>query len=114
MAKRPEGQSEPSVRNRILIGLLVTLIALIYLSPRLIALDRLVTVDESFWLGRSANFYVGLRGGELAHTYQHAHTGVTIMWAGTAGFLWEYPSFPEEHPGQVAKEYAIHEDLQAL
>ncbi|MDQ4099730.1 MAG: glycosyltransferase family 39 protein [Chloroflexota bacterium] len=114
MDERPTGLSKPCIRNRVLIGVLVAVIALAYLMPRLIALDRLVTVDESFWLGRSANFYAGLRGGEFARTYQHAHPGVTIMWAGTAGFLLEYPSFPEEHPGQVAKEYAIHEDLQAL
>ncbi len=103
-----------SARNRVLVGVLVTVIALVYLTPRLIALDRLVTVDESFWLGFSANFYEGVRNGGLADTYQYAHPGVTIMWAGTIGFLLEYPDYPTDHPQQVGKQYAIHEDLQAL
>ena len=103
-----------STRAQVVALLLMALILVTYLTPRLIALDRLVTVDESFWLGFSANFYEGVRNNDLARTYQYAHPGVTIMWAGTLGFLLTYPSYPEEHPTQVGKQYAIHEDLQAL
>ncbi len=85
-----------------------------YLAPRLVALDRVMTVDESFWLGRSANFYQALATADFADTYQFAHPGVMTMWAGTLGFLVVYPTWPNEIPGQIRKEYAVHEDLRAL
>ncbi|HYN89651.1 MAG TPA: glycosyltransferase family 39 protein [Ardenticatenaceae bacterium] len=68
--------------------------------PRGFALNRFVTSDERKWLARSANFYQALTYGDYAHTFQREHPGVMIMWAGTAGFLWRYPEYPREAPGQ--------------
>jgi hypothetical protein len=61
--------------------------------PRLTALDRYVTVDEPLWLERSANFYQALWNQDWKNTYLVGHPGVTITWAGTAGFLWEFPGY---------------------
>jgi hypothetical protein len=73
---------QETVRSRALPVLLLVLVLAAYLTPRLVALDRLVTVDEGYWLGRSANFYEALVSGDLANTYQFAHPGVPTMWAG--------------------------------
>ncbi|MCK4977472.1 MAG: hypothetical protein KAS36_11130, partial [Anaerolineales bacterium] len=82
----------------IILGLLLITIAL--WLPRGLELNRFVTPDESKWLTRSANFYVALAKGDFADTYQKEHPGVTVMWAETAGFLWRFPGYVTERPGQ--------------
>ncbi|MGH2535198.1 MAG: glycosyltransferase family 39 protein [Thermomicrobiales bacterium] len=34
-------------------------------------------------------------------TYQFVHPGVTVMWAGTIGYLWQYREYPNDAGGQV-------------
>lgn len=68
--------------------------------PRGLALDRFVTPDEPKWLTRSANFYLALAQTDFASTYQKEHPGVTVMWAGTAGFLSQYRGYVFGGPGQ--------------
>ncbi len=63
--------------------LLLVLIVIAIWLPRGLALDRFVTIDETKWLDRSANFYLALAKGDFADTYQKEHPGVTIMWAET-------------------------------
>jgi hypothetical protein len=89
-------QKEPL---RILVALVILLVA--FALPRGLALDRVVTPDEVNWLTTSSNFYVALRQGDFAKTYQLEHPGVTTLWAGAAGFLWRYPEYIDEGPGQV-------------
>ncbi len=72
--------------------------------PRGLALDRFVTIDENRWLTRSANFQRALVHGEYAYTYQQGHPGVTIMWLGTLGFLWRYPDYAANAPGEFGWE----------
>jgi hypothetical protein len=82
--------------------------------PRVLALDRFVTADERRWLTRSANFYQALTHGDWPHTFQREHPGVTIMWAGTLGFLRTYPAYAQEAPGQfVWEREALEEWLYA-
>lgn len=71
--------------------------------PRITALDRFVTPDEPKWLMRSANFYLALTTFDLKNTYQHEHPGVTVTWAGTAGFLRRFPLYVNIHPGQIER-----------
>ncbi len=68
--------------------------------PRGLKLDQFVTVDEPKWLVRSANFLQAMDSGELQHTFQHGHPGVTIMWAGTAAFMMRFPEYTTVTPGQ--------------
>ncbi len=68
--------------------------------PRSLDLDRFVTPDEPKWLTRSANFFLALAQRDFLNTYQKEHPGVTVMWAGTAGFLTRYPSYITQGPGQ--------------
>lgn len=89
--------TSPRVR---LWGLLLAL-AVAFWLPRGLALNRYVTDDERLWLARSANFYQALASGNFAATYQREHPGVTVMWAGTAAFLWRYPAYAQDAPGQL-------------
>jgi 4-amino-4-deoxy-L-arabinose transferase-like glycosyltransferase len=69
--------------------------------PRISGLDRVVSPDEKRWLTHSANFYKALTSGELDQTYQIEHPGVTVMWVGMLSYLWRYPTYPQEVPGQI-------------
>jgi hypothetical protein len=80
-------------KMRWLQALLLFLLALALLLPRLLQLSRYVTVDEPLWLIRSANFYQALEAGDWKDTFQQGHPGVTIMWAGTIGFLLRFPDY---------------------
>jgi hypothetical protein len=69
--------------------------------PRATKLDQYVTPDEHLWLTRSANFYFALGQRDFASTYQKEHPGVTIMWAGTFGFLLRFPGYRGSGVGQL-------------
>jgi hypothetical protein len=86
----------------------LTLLALLYVIPRLAGLESYVTTDEPFWLGRSANFYRALVSGEFEHTYQMAHPGVLTMWAGTLGYLVALPSYPDLVSTNIPNPYGVH------
>ena len=45
------------------------------------------------------------------NTYQLEHPGVTITWAGTLGFLWEYPGYVKMVDGQFNNESKFREFL---
>jgi hypothetical protein len=83
-------------------GFIIILLAVAL--PRIFALDRFATPDEYLWLARSANFYTALVEGDLASTFQREHPGVTTMWAGTAGFLVEYTTYPASGLGQADED----------
>ena len=71
------------------------------LVPRMVNLDHFATADEGKWVARSANFYEALASRNWEMTYQKEHPGVTIMWAGLAGYLWRYPSYIEKPPSEL-------------
>jgi hypothetical protein len=82
--------------------------------PRAIKLDQFVTPDEHLWLSRSANFYFALGQRDFASTYQKEHPGVTIMWAGTLGFLMRFPGYRGSGVGQLlAREFNYYIDYVA-
>src|SRR5690606_26559385 len=82
--------------------LIVLMLFLTAWLPRVIGLDVFVTPDERKWLARSANFYEAASEGRWAETFQREHPGVTVMWAGTLGFLQRFPAYAEQAPGQFA------------
>ncbi|MEA3334814.1 MAG: glycosyltransferase family 39 protein [Chloroflexota bacterium] len=69
--------------------------------PRAAALDVFATPDEHLWLARSANFYQAIADGQYENTFQREHPGVTVMWAGTLGFLQGLPEYAERATGQL-------------
>lgn len=93
--------------------LLVAIVILIAWLPRGLALDRFVTTDEILWLTRSGNFYYALTHRDYRNTFQREHPGVTVMWAGTLGFLARYPQHRGSGVGQL--DYLkFHDYLQKL
>jgi hypothetical protein len=91
------------------VALLLLILALAL--PRLTALDRYVTIDEPTWLLKSANFYQALWTRDWKNTYQLEHPGITITWAGTLGFLWEFPGYVKLVNGQLNNENKIRDFL---
>ncbi len=67
--------------------LALALVTLAFVLPRWFELDRMVTPDEPIWLARSANFYQALSARDWPSTYQYAHPGVPVMWAGAIGYF---------------------------
>lgn len=104
--------AQPSRRKKWLVFLPYALVLLAIWLPRCLALDRFVTVDEPKWLTRSANFYLALANGDAAGTFTREHPGVTITWAGTAGFLWRYPDYIREAPGRLMESWEIEPILR--
>jgi len=95
---RRTGNVQQRAWCRIRVPLCVAIVVLLYVGTRLLGLDRSVTTDEPFWLGRSANFYRALRTGEFVHTYQMAHPGILTMWAGAAAFFGLVPDYADFAP----------------
>ena len=80
--------------RKILIELLVVVLLLaVFVAPRVIDLDRTVTIDEGLWMYHSSQFYYAVGQREFENTLQRFHPGVTMMWSGTLGFLAEFPEF---------------------
>ncbi len=73
--------------------ILLLIVSISILLPRMLDLDQYATTDETLWLQRSANFYYALGQRDFEQTYQDKHPGVSIMWAGAAGFFVNYPEY---------------------
>ncbi|MBA2670533.1 MAG: glycosyltransferase family 39 protein [Gemmatimonadetes bacterium] len=87
----------PLRQKLVFLGLIILAVWL----PRGLALDRFVTVDERTWLTFSGNFYRALAHGDFGRTFQIAHPGVITTWAGTIAYLWRYPAYAQDAPGQI-------------
>jgi hypothetical protein len=94
--------------------LLALLLTLLYLIPRLIDSNQVVTIDEAFWLARSANFYRALWQGDFAATFQFAHPGVTTMWAGMVGYWFAAPGYVDVYDTNLDHVYTIHRRLREM
>ena len=101
----------PFSKKRWTQALLLFLLALALLLPRSLELSRYVTVDEPLWLIRSANFYQALAAGDWPDTFQRGHPGVTVMWAGTIGFLLRFPDYARLADFQVVNPEVLDEFL---
>lgn len=90
--------------------LAAAVVALAVWMPRAFQLDHFVTIDEGKWLVRSANYYQALTYGNLIDTFQHGHPGVMIMYAGLAGYLWQFP----EYVSHVSTQYQWDEEFMFM
>jgi hypothetical protein len=77
------------------------LLAAAILIPRLLPLDRFVTIDEHGWLTRALNFYRAIAKADLEGAYQARHPGVTTMAIGTAALFWEFPTSADAGSGEI-------------
>lgn len=88
------------MRRRTALPLILLILFLTAWLPRVMGLDVFVTPDERKWLARSANFYEAVSHQRWENTFQREHPGVTVMWAGTLGFLQRFPEYAQQTPGQ--------------
>lgn len=92
----------------------LALLVLLYVLLRVAGLERIVTVDEPFWLARSANFYRALWQGDLAATFQHAHPGVITMWAGMVGYWLAAPGYVDTFASNLGNVFIIDYRLREM
>jgi hypothetical protein len=83
--------------------LALALVAIAFALPRWEELDRMVTPDEPIWLARSANFYEALSSRDWPSTYQYAHPGVPVMWAGAIGYFLAARDYPADVGMQITQ-----------
>ncbi len=102
----------PVQRSVLLLALVVA--TMVYVWPRTLGIDRVVTVDEPVFLGISANFSNAIAHGDLAKTSQFLYPAVTIMWAGMLGFMAEIPHYVTDHPHQIQALKSVHEPIRAI
>lgn len=110
LLNRSKRSSRPGAQS-LLTPIAGVLVLALYVGIRLLDLDRLVTIDESLWIGRSANFLSAIVHRDWDRTYQMAHPGVMTMWAGAIGLAVVLPDFARLHPGQVSNAL-IHGPLR--
>ena len=81
--------------------LLLLLILTVTAVPRLIDLDQVVTVDEYYWVRRSANIYYNIFHPDAAATYQIYHPGVLTQYLGGLSLPFSFPAYRTIAPGQL-------------
>src|SRR5699024_4186204 len=89
-------QIRPAASRRSMALLLILALSALFFLLRIQNTDSLVTNDEPFWLGRSANFVRAIEQWDPADTYQMAHPGVPVMWTGAIAF-WIHGSGYTDH-----------------
>lgn len=83
--------------------LALAFVTIAFVLPRWEALDRMVTPDEPIWFARSANFYEALSSRDWPATYQFAHPGVPVMWAGAIGYFIAAREYPDQAGMQISQ-----------
>ncbi len=89
-------------------ALLLIPVLLALLLPRVLELDRYVTVDEPKWLLRSGSFYTALSHLDFQRTFQREHPGVTVTWAGMGGYLLSFPGYSKIAPQNTPNITRFH------
>lgn len=74
-------------------ALLIILLLVLILPSHVIANDRVVTVDEPWWVISGSNFYYALGQQDFANTIYDYHPAVTTTWVVTAGMLSYFPAY---------------------
>jgi hypothetical protein len=96
--------AQPGSRSALWLRLLaLALVTIAFVLPRWEDLDRMVTPDEPIWLARSANFYEALASRDWPSTYQYAHPGVPVMWAGAIGYFLAARDYPDQVGMQITQ-----------
>ena len=92
--------------------LLFIFLAATFFMPRLSNLGQFATADEAKWVMRSGNFFYALATRNFAQTYQREHPGVTILWAGAAAYLLEFPDYVRFGPDHFTRPQRLQDYLR--
>ena len=72
--------------------ILLVLLALI-IPSHVIGIDRVVTIDEPWWVISGSNYYYALTHQDFETTIYDYHPAVTTTWIVTAGMLSYFPKY---------------------
>lgn len=74
--------------------LLTALFLLVLIVPsHIIGIDKVVTIDEPWWVISGSNYYYALTHGDFENTLYDYHPAVTTTWIVTAGMLSYFPEY---------------------
>jgi len=74
--------------------LLTVLFLLLLIVPsHVIGIDKVVTIDEPWWVISGSNYYYALTHGDFENTLYDYHPAVTTTWIVTAGMLSYFPEY---------------------
>ncbi|MHB8776940.1 MAG: ArnT family glycosyltransferase [Anaerolineales bacterium] len=74
--------------------LLTVLFLLVLIVPsHVIGIDKVVTIDEPWWVISGSNYYYALTHGDFENTLYDYHPAVTTTWIVTAGMLSYFPEY---------------------
>lgn len=79
-----------SLKNKLIFALL--LLAMV-LPSHVIANDRVVTIDEPWWVISGSNYYYALATRDLSNTIYDYHPAVTTTWMVAAGMFSYFPEY---------------------
>jgi 4-amino-4-deoxy-L-arabinose transferase-like glycosyltransferase len=91
-------------RKALEIALALLIVCVAAWAPRSRGLYQYVTADEHQWLVQTARFYYAFLHHDYAGTYTLEHPGVTVFWAGAAGFAEKAPSYRDRPVMQLNTE----------
>lgn len=103
----------PFASRRVSVLLLILALSALFVSVRVQNTESLVTNDEPFWLGRSANFARAIMQWDPEDTYQMAHPGVPVMWAGAIAFWIHGTEYTDHYSDNTDYPFFIDERLVA-
>jgi hypothetical protein len=72
---------------------LVLLLIAIFAIPRVVGLDKFVSLDESYWIREGANFYYALGQRQFENTVFEYNPAITDIWCVTGGMLIYFPKY---------------------
>ncbi len=81
--------------------LLLGALVLVFLAVRVPGLGRYVTIDEIFWLTKSAELTLSIEEERWEDTGFAGHPGLTTAWAGLLGIGSQIPEFADNPPEQI-------------
>jgi len=70
----------------------ILLLAITFPS-RIIHIDRVINIDEPFWVISSSNFYYAITHKNFEDTYFEYHPGVTNMWIISTALFFYFPEY---------------------
>lgn len=76
-------------------NILCTILFLLVLivPSHVIGIDKVVTIDEPWWVISGSNYYYALTHGDFENTLYDYHPAVTTTWIVTAGMLSYFPEY---------------------
>src|SRR3990172_5162414 len=78
-------------KRNILCTILFLLVLIV--PSHVIGIDKVVTIDEPWWVISGSNYYYALTHGDFENTLYDYHPAVTTTWIVTAGMLSYFPEY---------------------